>query len=168
MRDDLQYGSIKGNANVRVPIQGLINVGTKTIKELRFLPISEFPESGQTNILYIDTTNSVIYYWDGAQYVELSGGGGSGTGNIYAKTTAQWAQTIGLVSQYGALYIYTDYRQESGVDIPAVKIGDGTTYVSDLPFYSTGVTENDRQRWDNKVSAKISPLDPENLILSTD
>lgn len=161
MRDDLQYGSIKGNATLRVPIQGLINVGTKAIKELRFLPISEFPESGQTNILYIDTTNSVIYYWDGTQYAELSG-------IIYAKTTEQWAQTIGLVSKYGAIYIYTDYRQESGVDIPAVKIGDGTTYVSDLPFYSTGVTENDRQRWDNKVSAKISPLDPENLILLTD
>lgn len=178
MRDDLQYASIRGNANVnapisgtanmRIPVQGLLSVGAKQIKELRFLPISEFPETGQLNILYIDTTNSVIYYWDGIEYKELSGSGGGDSGKIYAKTTAEWAQAIDVQSQYGAIYIYTDYRQEDNVNIPAMKIGDGMAYVVDLPFFSTGVTEKDRERWDNKVTAFISPLDPENVIFSTD
>lgn len=176
MTDDLQYGTITGNSDVRIPVQGLVRtnqklqgnvgIGSKGVKELRFLPRSEFPEQGSSSILYIDTTNNGIYYWNGSIYEELSSE--ADQSNIYAKTKAEWAQQISLVSEFGSLYIYTDYRQEDGVNIPAMKIGDGMAYVVDLPFFSTGVTEQDRQRWDNKVSAFISPLDPENVIFSTD
>lgn len=166
MTDALQYASLVGSAQVKVPVQGVLNIGTKPIKELRFMPRSQFPEEGIRNILYIDTTANGMYYWDGTAYIALSGGESSDS--VIAHTTAQWAEHGSEVSKYGVIYIYTDYRQEDEVNIPAVKVGDGSTYIADLPFFSTGVTPSDRERWDNKVSAKISPLDPENLILSTD
>lgn len=158
-----QQGHITGTANVRIPIQGLLSVGAKGAKELRFLPRSEFPEYGASAVLYIDTTNNKIYYWHDGQYEELSA-----TIPIMARTTAEWNSPPFIQSQYGFIYIYTDYRMEGNNYIPAIKIGDGNAYVVDMPFFSTGVTEQDRQRWDNKVSAAISPLDVENLILSTD
>lgn len=159
-------GGVTGSTVLRVPISGMVNVAGKLVKELRFLPFSEFPEVGREETLYIDTTNEVIYYWNGTAFVILSG---TGSGDkIMAKTTAQWAQETSLVSVYGGIYIYMDYRQESGDNIPAMKIGDGNAYVVDLPFFSTGCTEADRQRWDNKVSAMLSPLDSETLVLYID
>lgn len=176
MANTLQYGSIGGTASANVPVQGLVqvelpirglvSVGSKSVKELRFLPRSEFPEYGHDNILYVDTDGNTIYYWNVDSYVALSGG--SETCKIIAKTTAEWAIERTLLSDYGSIYIYTDYRQESGVNIPAIKIGDGLAYVVDLPFFDTGVTEADRLRWDNKVSVMLSPIDNENLILYTD
>jgi hypothetical protein len=167
MANELQRVGVNGAVNMRVPISGIVNVANKPIKELRFMPYEQFPEVGREETLYIDTLGEAIYYWNGTAYVVLSGSGGSGD-KIMAKTTAQWAQQTSLVSVYGGIYIYTDYRQEDGVNIPAMKIGDGNAYVVDLPFFSTGCTEADRQRWDNKVSAKLSPLDLENLVLYTD
>lgn len=157
---------VSGSAGVKVPVSGLLNVGSKPIKELRFLPRSEFPETGHINILYIDTVGNAIYYWNDSAYIPLSGG--EETEKVIAKTTAQWAETPSLISRYGVMYIYTDYRQENGVYIPAIKIGDGNAYVIDLAFFDTGVTEADRARWDNKVAVKLSPLDAENMILYTD
>lgn len=139
--------------------------GSKLIRELWFSPRSEFPEQGQAKILYIDTADNRMYYWSETVYVELIG---SMSANIVAKTTAQWAASASTLSQLGWIYIYTDYRQEGGVDIPAIKIGDGHAYVVDLPFFSTGVTEADRTRWDNKVSARIAVSDHEKLELYTD
>lgn len=163
--DNLQTGRISGRAQVRIPVAGMVSVSNKPIKELRFLPFDEFPETGLANILYVDTTHNVIYYWNDHAFVPLSGG--EETEKVVAKSTAQWAELTTLVSKYGVIYIYTNYRQEDGVDIPAMKVGDGSAYVVDLPFFDTGVTPSDRLRWDNKVSAKISPVDEENLLLYT-
>lgn len=158
-----QQASVSGTVNLVGGLFGTVNVGDRAVRELRFLPFSEFPEVGNVAILYIDTTNDVTYRWDGAMYRSLR----AAETEIIVKTTDEWAASPGYMSKSGGFYVYSDYRIEDGVPIPAIKIGDGKAYVVDLPFFSTGVTESDREFWNNKVSAKMSPLDEERLILYT-
>lgn len=154
---------ISGSITVRVPIGGNVSGGNKQIRELRFLPISEFPEVGRMEVLYVDTSHDKTYYWDGAMYRSLDRPGYE----ILAKTTAEWNALPGYVSKSGSIYIYTDYsKDDQSRDIPALKIGDGLAYVVDLPFMAS-VTEADREFWNNKVSAAIHPTDNENLVLYT-
>lgn len=109
----------------------------------------------------------------------------------YFKTTAEWAR-LPVISEKNALYVYTDYEKridEEGKEyyIAGFKIGDGNAYVSDLPFQLTitdaiietaerakehmasasiHVSDEDRLRWDNKVSASVNE-ESETLLLST-
>lgn len=98
---------------------------------------------------------------------------GSSSSQIIAHTVAEWDELGGMKSEYGTIYIYSDYAQHEGVDIPAMKIGDGNAYVADLPFFYTigssqpYITYEDVDRWNNKVAPKIDETDPENLILFT-
>ena len=110
--------------------------------------------------------------------------GNSGGTQVYCDSTAGWSSKTSLVSERGAIYIYTDktYLSAGGdVTAPGVKIGDGLAYVVDLPFQSDligeevlqevaemsgSVTEQERQLWNNKVSAYLLAQDTENLVLS--
>lgn len=105
---------------------------------------------------------------------------------IYYDTTSNWNMQPSLISEEGALYIYSDHQMiEDDVGnityIPGLRIGDGTTYLIDLPFLSTvttqafyehvndiytHVTPESRELWDNKVSSYLNASDPENLVLS--
>jgi len=57
-------------------------------------------------------------------------------------TTLKWNQARGFIPLDGEVIIYTDYKtirkeidgEMKDVLIPGVKIGDGRTYVQDLPF----------------------------------
>lgn len=88
------------------------------------------------------------------------GGGGGGT-SVVVHTTAEWQQLTSLVSEKGVIYVWSDYKTEDGEDIPAIKIGDGLAYVVDLPFATQGITLDDINNWNNKISARVSG---ENLI----
>lgn len=160
-----QKQSISGKAVQNIPVSGKVTIGTKPVRELWFSPRDDFPAYGLETVLYTDTEGGVIYYWSGTAYVPVSG---NATANIIAKSTSEWAESTDVLSKASWLYIYTDYRQEDGVNVPAIKLGDGHAFVVDLPFFTTGVTETDRQRWDNKVAAKMSDVDIENLILYKD
>lgn len=56
-----------------------------------------------------------------------------------------WNKAIGFIPLAGEVIVYTDYKQiEKEIDgeltsifIPGVKVGDGKTYVQDLPFVDT-------------------------------
>lgn len=159
----LNNTKISGSISVSLPITGRINVGKKTVKELKFLEFSEFPETGNEFTLYICTTNDKTYRWDGTMYRTLS----LPDYEILAHTTAEWQDLSNYQSKFGSIYIYTDYDVKDGVNIPAIKIGDGSAYVVDLPFMSCGVTEEEKDFWNNKVSAVIDPYDSENLVLYT-
>ena len=60
-------------------------------------------------------------------------------------TTANWNAARGMVPLAGEVIIYTDYKiiqkeidgELTNVKIPGIKIGDGQTYVQDLPFVDT-------------------------------
>ena len=104
---------------------------------------------------------------------ELQTGNGSGSGNckIITKTKAEWNAVPTLMSHKNTLYVYSDYREEtvSGetVYIPRLKIGDGTTYVIDLPFSTMSITQEDVDRWNSKSTLSVIADDEtETLIFS--
>lgn len=94
--------------------------------------------------------------------------------SVYSKTTAEWAENR-EISEKGAIYIYTDYEQDSqGDDVPAFKLGDGKAYIVDLPFTdilmqehmantNIHITPEERAFWNSKNRALALG---ENLILT--
>ena len=131
---------------------------------MEFMPASDFPITGQPETLYVDTVGNQIYYWDGTTYRSLSSP--SSTNNeIIAKTVQEWAASSTYVSKAASFYIYTDYEidQETGQYLPAIKIGDGSTTVENLPFFC-GLTPQEKEALYKKVSVKIDDSDPNNLL----
>jgi hypothetical protein len=114
--------------------------------------------------------------------VELKGNKTSeelGITSTYYGTTAYWNNQPSLISIKGGVYVYSDYKvDEQGNNIPGIKIGDGKGYLIDAPFidglmydhiYNTiiHVTQNDKDRWDEKVRCYISPTDSETVVFTT-
>lgn len=106
---------------------------------------------------------------------------------IRNKTTAEWNSIPMLISEEGAIYIYSDYktikRDDQIITVPGIKIGDGNAYVIDLPFISdpevesittvsqavdriNGILEERIPFWDNKVTTMLNPDNPEELIFT--
>lgn len=93
-------------------------------------------------------------------------------------TVEYWNSDPTVVSQAGTIYVYTNYYDVDGQPVPNFKVGDGTTYLIDMPFISAAmddhikdqirhITAEERQKWNNKVSVQISPSDAENLMFIT-
>lgn len=61
---------------------------------------------------------------------------------VYYGTSDYWNAQTNLKSSAGYVYIYSDYQTETingeTYNIPAIKVGDGTSYLIDLPFFSGG------------------------------
>jgi hypothetical protein len=129
-----------------------------------------------------------------------------GLRGVYYDKTENWNLQRSLISQEGAIYIYSDYKTRVDDDgneirIPNMKIGDGTTPLIDAPFIAAEaseqiietivesveqqvaghvaetvvqtlesdgklVTTEDRENWNAKLSGRIDPDNPGNLILS--
>ncbi len=76
-------------------------------------------------------------------------------------TVEHWSECTDI-SEKNTVYVYTDYEKDgSGRDIAAIKIGDGTSYIVDLPFTNTimqehihntdvHITAEEREFWNNK------------------
>ena len=95
---------------------------------------------------------------------------------LHSDTTEGWNSNINTIAEKGHLYVYTDHHKvDNGdgtfTDVPAMKVGDGTSYLIDMPFISTDdydllmdhinnwqihVSENDRTRWDQNLSAQVN------------
>lgn len=98
---------------------------------------------------------------------------------ILMGTTAGWNAQPTLISSKDTIYVYTDYdTDESGNDVPNIKIGDGLAYLIDLPFINAiemehinnsdiHVTAADKARWDAKVRCYYSDLENELLVFTT-
>lgn len=99
---------------------------------------------------------------------------------VHIDTTAHWnAQTM-LIAKRGHVYVYSDYLTIDETDVPAMKIGDGTSYLIDLPFASGNndlfsehvnnivrhITADERTFWNNKVTCFVSQADPTCLVFS--
>lgn len=104
---------------------------------------------------------------------------------IHYDTTEAWNSTPNLIAEKGHIYIYKDYDKKENEDgtityVPAMKIGDGTSFLIDMPFFSAGqdedelwnhinnwsihVSADDRSNWTTKVSATVDER-TENLLL---
>ena len=106
-------------------------------------------------------------------------GGGLASGQILVNTTKGWNSQIQLMSKVKTIYIYVDhdsYIDDDGKEIwlPGFKIGDGKTYLIDLPFTDTlvqqhindeviHVTSAEKEFWNNKNRAYV---DGENITLT--
>ena len=109
-----------------------------------------------------------------------------GLGCVYYDTKENWDNQQSLVTEKAAVYIYSDYdyiEDEVGNRTPVagIKIGDGSSFLIDMPFISDAATylitshianapihvsQADRAFWNNKVSVYMDHQDSENIILS--
>ena len=105
---------------------------------------------------------------------------------IYYDTTANWNAQMSLIAEEGTIYIYSDYSSyDDGngnlTPLAGIKIGDGSSYLIDMPFVTDGLTSTllnhisnhdihitvqERAFWNNKVSSYIDPEFSETLVLS--
>ena len=106
---------------------------------------------------------------------------------IHYDTTEAWNSQTFLIAERANFYIYTDAKieedeQGEAIKIAGLKIGDGTSYLIDMPFVFYGddhevlvkhisdalihVSAVDRDRWDKNVNVKINPEDSEEIIFS--
>lgn len=80
---------------------------------------------------YLDTMG-VSYLWSKIKDIQ--------TKNLiyYSKTKNEWDSDKFLISEKNVIYIYSDYKiiekQGKEVIFPGIKIGDGISYLIDLPF----------------------------------
>lgn len=88
--------------------------------------------------------------------------------NFEIDTVANWATRGMKESKEGWIYIYKDYMPFEDTYIPGIKVGTGNAYIVDLPFTDAiyaqhildsqiHVSQQDRQRWDNKITCYMSP-----------
>lgn len=127
---------------------------------------------------------------DDALSLDISNGGdlnvlfesytASGKEFVHIDTTERWNAQRFLIAEKGIIYVYSDYVVLHGINVPAVKIGDGTSYLIDLPFVmgnndvlndhvhnnTIHITEDERQFWNNKVTCFLSKIDQTNLVLT--
>lgn len=108
-----------------------------------------------------------------------------GLRGIYYNTKSGWNAQPSLIAEEGAIYIYKDYSTISdgneAKDVPALKIGDGTSYLIDMPIVNGDIADlllehinntiihvssDDRTFWNNKSSAYLQPNTTETLVLS--
>lgn len=93
---------------------------------------------------------------------------------IEVDTTEAWNSQPSLIAKAGHLYFYSDYKTVGGENVSGVKVGDGTSYLIDLPFLDAQcdehienttihITQAEREFWNNKNRAIITG---ENLVLT--
>ena len=97
------------------------------------------------------------------------------TASIIIKSAQTWPDYDRTISNLGTVYVYT-YEDAS----PKIRIGDGKAYICDLPFttdtlsnkidnhinnQTIHITQEQRQLWNDKVTAYIHPQDSDHLIL---
>lgn len=98
--------------------------------------------------------------------------------HVEYNTVAGWNSARTLVARKGYIYVYSDYmKDQDDRDIPGFKVGDGSTYLIDLPFVDElylqhirdnvrHITQQEREFWNNKVRCYISETDNHNLIFT--
>lgn len=70
---------------------------------------------------------------------------------IVYHTMAEWARIPDFLSDKGTLYVYADYRTENGINIPRIKFGDGINSLSNIPFATMSITDDDMSYWDGRT-----------------
>lgn len=110
--------------------------------------------------------------------IGIAGSGGSS--NIFYGTTQFWNEKPTLIATRGGIYVYSDHSKDpDNKDIPAIKIGDGTSYLIDMPFTDDAyarhildtvvhITQEERESWNNKVRCFIDPENAQNIVFTTD
>lgn len=75
---------------------------------------------------------------------------------ILSASTEEWNSQPSLIAKAGFIYIYTDWSRSDGTKSPNMKLGNGESYLVDLPFCfleTERVTLEEKEFWNNKVTA---------------
>ena len=98
--------------------------------------------------------------------------------SVRIATEAQWNAQPTYIPNYGQMIVFLE--KHTG-DYAGIKIGDGMTYIVDLPFVgdyamkkmdqhiadaSTHVSELDRLNWNNKITCQDYITDGEQLVFT--
>ena len=71
----------------------------------------------------------------------------------YSKTKNEWDSDINIISEKDSFYIYSDYKTIHKDDkdflLPGLKIGDGKTYLIDLPFMNADNSQFEQRLLDH-------------------
>lgn len=157
----------------------LQNKSVDDILNVSFGELQPLTENDYNKLVNKPTINSIIL--EGALSAK-----DLGLGQVYYDTKANWDAQSTLIAEEAVVYIYSDYmiiEDGAGNQTPVagIKIGDGTSYLIDLPYISdaatylitmhvsnTGihVTQAEKEFWNNKVSAYINHTDAECLEIS--
>lgn len=114
--------------------------------------------------------------------IRLERGGGSGYAKAVVDTTENWNNDLQFIPEKGLIVVYSDkktiIRDGQTVNIPGIKIGDGSSYLIDLPFVgdewatimedhirdtNIHVTLEEKAFWNNKLNLELVE---ETLILN--
>lgn len=70
--------------------------------------------------------------------------GAPGDQSVMYGSCAQWDAQPQLVARSGTVYVYADGGgvTADGRQVPAVKVGDGTSYLIDMPFTTSPMAEH--------------------------
>lgn len=119
--------------------------------------------------------------------VELTGDKSSEDLKIVLRDTkAGWDAQPTLQSEKNVIYIYTDYQTKDNGDgtytiTPGIKVGDGSSYLIDMPFVGADssvleqhilnntvhVTAEEKEFWNNKWRGYIDEANPTLLVFTT-
>lgn len=137
----------------------------------------------------VNFSTGYVYDQRNQRWIRI-GGQTSDTAQIHYSTTQNWNLNTELISKQNHMYVYTDYKvitDDVGnkTYVPALKIGDGSTRVIDLPFVcaydqqtaenledhinnmTVHITQAERDFWNNKVSVYKSNVQDDVLIFTT-
>lgn len=153
---------------------------TADFGSVEFLPVKIMPAT-KTELGGIKVGDGLVITSDGTLSTDKP---------ILWNTKEEWNSHPDIIATAGVMYVYSDYKVIDGVTYSNFKIGDGTSFLIDLPFGSIDMTfaevieklaevveehvadseihvsAEDRMFWDNKVTAYISESNPEILVLS--
>lgn len=125
-------GTTAGSANQHV--QGRYNVADNN-NNFAFIIGNGTDSSNRSNAMAVG--------WDGKLYPNNAATGIDLTqlaeSRIISDTTAHWNSQVSLVGKRDYIYVYTDYMTVGQETIPGFKVGNGSTYLIDLPFVTDSV-----------------------------
>ena len=171
---------VSGDVNVNIGDDGPLSVDVLSadplVSEMEDIVIAKggLPPGGDAGDLIVKTSSQK----DDAEWKTIVE---TGLRHVYYDLTQNWDAKTTLISEEGAIYSYGDYSEVDGKKVPAVKIGDGSAYLIDIPFVSENlaslitshiadtsihVTASEKEFWNNKVNAVLDSSDRENLILT--
>ena len=94
----------------------------------------------------------------------------------YSQTKQEWDSDLTFISELNVLYIYSNYKtiqkDDQEIIVPGIKIGDGKSFLIDLPFLNGAsgfdeilidhidsnnihVSQTDRNFWNNKLNLSL-------------
>ena len=144
------------------------NIDKNKLTNGRLVRVNDF---GGTSLYYAWNENSKT--WDEVNF------GSGGDKEIFYGTTEYWNAQPQLISTKGSIYVYSDHDSDSsGNLIPGIKLGDGTSYLIDMPFIdeksaehimnlAIHITQSEREFWNEKVRCYIDPQNPQHIIFTT-